>query len=111
MDLDEGPIFARGHRTIRASVLKHYEHPYFSRLTMIEPPAKTDRISLGQNGAASAKAASGQSPDRSAPSSENEKPPTAGPTQQEPSFLSSAAIAAVGKEIPKDPGDGKERLV
>jgi len=111
MDLDEALIFARGHRTIRAAVLKHYEHPYFNRLTTIEPPAETDRMSVGQNGAASAKDPSGQSPDRSAPTSENEKPPSAGPTQQEPSFLSSAAIAAVGKEIPKGPGDGKERLV
>jgi type IV secretion system protein VirD4 len=111
MDLDEMLIFGRGHRTIRASVLKHYEHPYFSRLTMIEPPAKTDRISLGQNGAASAKAASGQSPDRSAPSSENEKPPTAGPIPRQPSFLNSATIDAVRKDFPKGPGDDKERLV
>jgi type IV secretion system protein VirD4 len=111
MDLDEVLIFARGHRTIRASVLKHYEHPYFSRLTMIEPPAKTDRMSLGQNGAASAKAQWGQSPDWSAPSSENNKPPTADPSPQRPSFLNSAAIDAVGKDFPKGPGDGKERLV
>jgi hypothetical protein len=82
VDLDEGPIFARGHRTIRASVLKHYEHPYFNRLTIIEPPVETDRMSVGQNGAASAKASSGQSPTGVRPVARTSSPQTAGPTPQ-----------------------------
>jgi type IV secretion system protein VirD4 len=43
MSVDEVLIFARGHRPIRAPLLKYHEQPYFKRLVEIAPPSISDR--------------------------------------------------------------------
>ncbi len=44
MDEDAALIFTRGHPTIRATRIRHFNQPLFSRRTKIPPPAQSDRI-------------------------------------------------------------------
>ena len=44
MDEDAALIFTRGRPTIRATRIRHFNQPLFSRRTKIPPPAQSDRI-------------------------------------------------------------------
>jgi type IV secretion system protein VirD4 len=43
LGVDETLIFSRGHRPVRAALLRFYEQPYFKRRTTIKPPQASDR--------------------------------------------------------------------
>ncbi len=49
MDEDAALIFTRGHPTIRATRIRHFNQPLFSRRTKIPPPAQSDRILRGSD--------------------------------------------------------------